>query len=105
MVSRRTGEKDEEGAAQAATQSIALGLIVALTLGVVGYFNAESLMRVMGATPSMIASSLDYTKFMFAGNATVTLLFLNNAIFRGCGDPAQASPGAAAHGAGASGVI
>jgi putative MATE family efflux protein len=27
---------------------------------------------------------------MFAGNATVTLLFLNNAIFRGCGDPAIA---------------
>ena len=27
---------------------------------------------------------------MFAGNATVTLLFLNNAIFRGAGDPAIA---------------
>jgi putative MATE family efflux protein len=90
VVSRRTGEKDEEGAAQAAAQSIALGAIVALALGIVGYLNAESFMRVMGATPSMVASSLDYTKIMFAGNATVTLLFLNNAIFRGCGDPAIA---------------
>ena len=44
----------------------------------------------MGATPSMIASSLGYTQVMFAGNATVTLLFLNNAIFRGAGDPAIA---------------
>ena len=44
----------------------------------------------MGATPSMIESSLGYTKVMFAGNATVTLLFLNNAIFRGAGDPAIA---------------
>ena len=47
-------------------------------------------MRVMGATPSMIESSLGYTQVMFAGNATVTLLFLINAIFRGAGDPAVA---------------
>jgi Na+-driven multidrug efflux pump len=90
VVARRSGEKDEVGAAQAAAQSIALGLIVALAIGVFGYFNAERLMRLMGATPSMIESSLGYTKVMFAGNATVTLLFLNNAIFRGAGDPAIA---------------
>ena len=90
VVARRSGEKDEVGAAQAAAQSIALGLIVALAIGVAGYFNAERLMRLMGATPSMMESSLGYTKVMFAGNATVTLLFLNNAIFRGAGDPAIA---------------
>ena len=56
----------------------------------VGFFNAERLLRLMGATPSMIESSLGYTQVMFAGNATVTLLFLNNAIFRGAGDPAIA---------------
>ena len=38
----------------------------------------------------MIESSIGYTKVMFAGNATVTLLFLINAIFRGAGDPAIA---------------
>jgi putative MATE family efflux protein len=90
VVSRRTGEKEEDGAAQAAAQSIALGLSVALTLGVVGYFNAENFLRLMGATPAMIESSLGYTQIMLAGNATVTLLFLNNAIFRGAGDPAIA---------------
>ena len=90
VVSRRTGEKDDEGAAQAAAQSVALGLLVAIAIGVAGYLNAEHLLRLMGATPSMIASSLGYTQVMFAGNATVTLLFLNNAIFRGAGDPAIA---------------
>ena len=90
VVARRVGEKDEEGAAQAAMQAIALGLIVALAVGVIGYLNAEFLMRAMGATPSMLESSLGYTKVMFAGNATVTLLFLINAIFRGAGDPAVA---------------
>ncbi|MFM8532834.1 MAG: MATE family efflux transporter [Acidimicrobiia bacterium] len=90
VVSRRIGEKDEDGAAHAAAQAIALGLIVAVVVGVLGFFNAERLLRMMGATESMIASSLGYTQVMFLGNATVTLLFLNNAIFRGAGDPAIA---------------
>ena len=60
------------------------------SVGVVGALNAERLLRLMGATPSMIASSLGYTQVMLAGNATVTLLFLINAIFRGAGDPAIA---------------
>jgi len=90
VVARRVGEKDDEGAAQAAAQAIALGLIVALAVGLAGYFNAESLLRLMGASPLMIESSVGYTKVMFAGNATVTLLFLINAIFRGAGDPAIA---------------
>ena len=38
----------------------------------------------------MIESSLGYAQVMFAGNATVTLLFLINAIFRGAGDAAIA---------------
>jgi len=90
VVSRRMGEKDEEGAAQAAAQAIALGLLISTAVGVFGYLNAERLLRVMGATPSMIESSLGYAQVMFAGNVTVTLLFLNNAIFRGAGDPAIA---------------
>ena len=90
VVSRRIGEKDDEGAAQAAAQSIALGIILAVALGIAGTIYAAPLMRVMGATPSMIESSLGYTQVMFAGNITVTLLFLINAIFRGAGDPAIA---------------
>ncbi len=90
VVARRMGEKDDEGAAQAAAQAIALGLILSVAIGVFGWFNAERLLRLMGATPSMIDSSLGYAQVMLAGNATVTLLFLNNAILRGAGDPAIA---------------
>ena len=90
VVARRIGEKDPDGAAQAAAQSVALGVIVSTAVGVVGALNAERLMELMGATPSMIDSSLGYTQVMLGGNATVTLLFLINAIFRGAGDPAIA---------------
>src|SRR5687768_13115074 len=90
VVARRIGEKDDEGAAQAAAQSIALGGIVSVAVGVAGALNAERLLLLMGASPSMIASSLGYTQVMLAGNVTVTLLFLINAIFRGAGDAAIA---------------
>jgi len=90
VVARRIGEKDDEGAAQAAAQAIALGVFIAAAVGIVGWFNAERLLRAMGATPSMVESSLGYAQVMFAGNVTVTLLYLNNAIFRGAGDPAIA---------------
>ncbi|MEO7135745.1 MAG: MATE family efflux transporter [Vicinamibacterales bacterium] len=90
VVARRIGEKDDEGAVQAAAQSIALGTFVSVGVGIAGLLYAEPLLRLMGATPSMIESSLGYSQVMFAGNATVTLLFLVNAIFRGAGDPAIA---------------
>ena len=44
----------------------------------------------MGATASMLDSSLGYAVVMLGGNATVTLLFLTNAVFRGAGDAAMA---------------
>lgn len=86
VVARRIGEHDDEGAARAASQALLLGLIVATALGIAGAWQAERLLGLMGATPSMIESSAGYTRIMFGGNATVTLLFLINAIFRGAGD-------------------
>jgi putative MATE family efflux protein len=90
VVSRRIGEKDPEGAAQAAVQSLALGMVVAAAIGVFGIVNARELLTLMGASPSMVHSSVGYTQVMLGGNATVTLLFLANAIFRGAGDAAIA---------------
>ncbi|MCC7180697.1 MAG: MATE family efflux transporter [Acidobacteria bacterium] len=90
IVARRIGEKDEDGAAEAAAQAIGLGLAVSLAIGVAGWVLAADLMTLMGATPGMLDSSLGYARVMLAGNATVTLLFLTNAIFRGAGDAAIA---------------
>lgn len=90
VVARRIGEKDEEGAAQGAVQALALGIGVAVAIGVAGAAFAHELLAAMGATPSMMASSIGYPQVMLGGNVTVTLLFLTNAIFRGAGDAAMA---------------
>src|SRR5918997_1741078 len=45
MVARRTGERDPEGAAHAAGQTILLGLVVSLLLGAVGVAFAPQLLE------------------------------------------------------------
>jgi putative MATE family efflux protein len=89
-VARRIGEKDPEGAARTAVQGIALGLLVSATLGVLGAIFAPQLLRIMGASDSVIASGVGFTRVMLGGNASVLLLFLINGIFRGAGDAALA---------------
>ena len=90
LVARRIGEQDPEGAAHAAGQSILLGLGVAAAIALVTAPNAERLLRIMGGSEELIATGSGFTTIMLAGNATVLLLFLLNAVFRGAGDAAIA---------------
>jgi len=90
MVARRIGEKDPEGAAVAGVQAIALGLITSLAIGLPCFFYAPNLLRLMGASPQIIATGSGYTRICLGGSCAVLLLFLNNAIFRGAGDAAIA---------------
>ena len=90
LVARRVGEKDLGAAARTATQGIVLGLGMALALGVAGAIFAPDLLRLMGADAQVVATGSGFTRVMLGGNATVFLLFLINAIFRGAGDAAHA---------------
>jgi putative MATE family efflux protein len=90
MVARRIGEKDASGAAVAAVQSILLGLLISLPIGLGGALFAPHLFRWMGASPEVVAIGSNYGAIMLGGNATIFLLFLINAIFRGAGDAVSA---------------
>ena len=90
LVARRTGEQDPEGASRAAGQSILLGLAVSAVIAVLGATYAPALLRVMGASEEIVRSGSGFTRIMLGGNATVLLLFLLNAVFRGAGDAAIA---------------
>ncbi len=90
MVSRRIGEKDPDGAARTAVQAIFLGLGIAAVIGFVGAIFAPQILALMGADETVVTRGAPFTRIMFAGNATVLLLFLINAAFRGAGDAAIA---------------
>lgn len=90
MVARRIGEKDPEAAAVAGVQAIAIGLAISLLVGVPCLFYAPDLLRLMGASPHVIAVGSGYARIALGGSGAIMMLFLNNAIFRGAGDAAIA---------------
>jgi len=90
LVARRTGEDDPDGASRAAGQSILLGLVVSVGIAALAAPRAAALLRIMGASESVIESGSGFTRVMLGGNATVLLLFMLNAVFRGSGDAAIA---------------
>jgi len=90
MVARRIGEQNPDGAARAAVQAIALALIVSIVIGAIGAPLAPKLLALMGGSPWVIEHGSAFTRVMLAGNASVVMLFMINAIFRGAGDAAIA---------------
>jgi len=88
MVSRRIGEKDHNGAARAAFQSIITGLVISLFISVFGIIFAKDLLKLMGASENIYNEMSSYTSIMLGGNAVIMLLFIINAVFRSAGDAA-----------------
>jgi len=90
MVARRTGEKNIDGASTAAAQAILLGCAISLVIAPAGIAYGGGLLRLMGATEAVAASSTGYAQVIYGSSLSVMLLFLMNAIFRGAGDAAIA---------------
>lgn len=89
-IARRIGEQNPDGAARAAVQAIAIALIVSLVIAVGAAPFAPRLLKLMGGSPWVIEHGSAFTRVMLAGNITVVMLFMVNAIFRGAGDAAIA---------------
>jgi putative MATE family efflux protein len=90
MVARRIGEHDPEDAAIAGVQAIVVGLGISLVLGIPAGVYAPQLLRLMGASPAIVAGGSGYARIALGGCGAIIMLFLNNAIFRGAGDAAIA---------------
>jgi putative MATE family efflux protein len=90
VVARRVGEHDRNGAAEAAVQSILIGLGFALLIFAVAFPFAPRLLQWMGAGPGILRAGSLYARIMLSSSGIILLLFLINAVFRGAGDAAIA---------------
>jgi len=86
LVARRVGEHDFVGARIAAAQTILVGVTLALVIGLVGSTHAGALLTFMGASADVVRDGSRYTAVMLGGSATILLIFLLNAVFRGAGN-------------------
>jgi len=90
MVARRIGEKDPTGAAVAGAQAVFIGFGVSFLAGIPCFFYGPELLRLMGASPQVVAAGSGYARIALGGSGALLFLYLNNAIFRGAGDAAIA---------------
>lgn len=85
-VARRIGEKDRRGASIAAAQSIILGVVASIPVGIIAIAFAPQMFRLMGASEGVISGGSGYARMILGGNVVIMQLFLINAVFRGAGD-------------------
>lgn len=86
MVARRVGSGEPAEASRVAIQALALGVVIALPLGLTGALFGGRFLALMGAGPPTIAVGTTYARVVLGGASTVLFLFLINAVFRGSGD-------------------
>ena len=89
-VARRIGERDADGAARAAGQSILFALGIGAGVCAIGVLFGPDLLRLMGASDDVVRTGSTFARVMIGASGGVTLLFLINAVFRGAGDAAIA---------------
>ncbi|MEO5945226.1 MAG: MATE family efflux transporter [Chitinophagaceae bacterium] len=90
VVARRIGEKNPEGAAHAAAQSLLIALMVTVVISILGIIFAADVLKLMGAKPEVVRDGTVFARIMLGGSVVIILLFLINGIFRGAGDAAMA---------------
>ncbi len=90
MVSRRVGEQRRERAAAVTGQAIWIGAVLSIVIGVTGAVYASDMLRLMGASDSVIETGTGFAAVLLGGSASILYLFLLNAAFRGAGDAAIA---------------
>ena len=73
MVARRIGEKDPQGAAVAGVQAIIIGLSISLLVGLPCVFYAPELLKLMGASPQVVATGSGYARIALGGSGAIML--------------------------------
>jgi putative MATE family efflux protein len=88
MVARRIGEKNAEGAREAALQAVIIGVLISIPFSIIAIFFSPDLLRLMGASNEIVETGWRYTALLIGGNVVIMLLFIINAVFRAAGDAA-----------------
>ncbi|QLK26190.1 MATE family efflux transporter [Natrinema zhouii] len=86
LVAQHIGADEESEAEYAASQTVALSLLGAGILGLVGYVFVEELLGLLGASPDVLPLATDYMEVISAGMPFMFGFFVFIALMRGYGD-------------------
>lgn len=81
-ISRILGKKDTEKASEVASTGLFLGIVIGLILTVFGLIFLSPLMRILGATDTVLPYANDYARYILLGAPVMITSFVLNNILR-----------------------
>ncbi|WP_226006591.1 MATE family efflux transporter [Natrinema salinisoli] len=86
LVAQHIGAEEEAKAEYAASQTVALSLLAAMILGLVGFVFVEDLLGLLGASPDVLPLATEYMQVISLGMPFMFGFFVFIALMRGYGD-------------------
>lgn len=86
VVAQALGRRDEDYVERAVQACVLLGILVGLGIGVVGFFTAPVLLRLMGTPDTVMGEAALYLRIYFLGVPAMTVYNFASAVLRGSGD-------------------
>jgi len=86
LVSRAYGARDYKKAEHIGTQSMMLGMVVAVAIGIFGFLFAPHMLSLLGARGEILDMGTIYLKLVFSGLVFMFFMFQANSVFQGAGD-------------------
>jgi putative MATE family efflux protein len=86
LVARAIGAGDKREAERIAKQSLTLTVVLSVLIGIVTWFTADPIVRVMGATESVNAIASNFLRFVSVFAFVMGIMFIGSGTLRGAGD-------------------
>lgn len=86
VISRAVGQNDRRKVTRLSTDSLSLGLIIAIIIATIGFFTIEPLFSALGAKSDTMPYIIDYMKIWYLGVPMVVIPMIGNNAIRALGD-------------------
>lgn len=86
MIARHIGAKDEAGAVHVARQAFILSTSYSFVFAAIGIFFADSILRLLGLEPELVALGAPYLRIQFIGMAAMSFRMMSDGTMQASGD-------------------
>ncbi len=86
VVAREMGADSPQSASNALRQSLILAMLIAVGLGILGYFFTPQIIGIMGPEPDVLELGIGYVRWILPGMAFMLAGFMITGALRGAGD-------------------
>ena len=86
LVARAIGARDKPDAERVAKQSLILGVIVSIGVGILGFVSSDAIIGVMGATPEVTQIGGTFLRIVSTFSIAIGVMLIGGGTLRGSGD-------------------